>query len=332
VKAVVTGANGFVGSAVVRQLLDTDHEVRALVREKSNRRSIEGLPIEICIGDIRDQSSLTRAMSGCQALFHVAADYRLWVPNPDEMYETNVNGSRNVMLAAAEAGVERIVYTSSVATLGLNAGGEPANEQTRATLDDMIGPYKRSKYLAEAEVRRLANELELPVVIVNPSTPVGPRDIRPTPTGQMILQAARGRMPAYVDTGLNLVHVDDVARGHLQALERGAIGQCYILGGKDMMLKEILGYISSITGRRPPAIKLPHNLVLPFAWLAEQFGRFLHKRDLLLTVDGVRMAKKRMFFSSEKAKRELGYKPRPAREALHDAVQWFQINGYCNPD
>ncbi len=331
-KAVVTGANGFVGSAVVRQLLDTGHEVRALVREKSNRRSIEGLPIEICIGDIRDQSSLTRAMSGCQALFHVAADYRLWVPNPDEMYETNVNGSRNVMLAAVEAGIERIVYTSSVATLGLNAGGEPANEQTRATLDDMIGPYKRSKYLAEAEVRRLANELELPVVIVNPSTPVGPRDIRPTPTGQMILQAARGRMPAYVDTGLNLVHVDDVARGHLQALERGAIGQCYILGGKDMMLKEILDYISSITGRRPPAIKLPHNLVLPFAWLAEQFGRLLHKRDLLLTVDGVRMAKKRMFFSSEKAKRELGYKPRPAREALHDAVQWFQINGYCNPD
>jgi len=320
-----------VGSAVVRQLLDTGHEVRALVREKSNRRSIEGLPIEICIGDIRDQSSLTQAMSGCQALFHVAADYRLWVRNPDEMYETNVNGSRNVMLAAAEGGVERIVYTSSVATLGLNADGSPANEQTIATLDDMIGPYKRSKYLAEAEVRRLADELELPVVIVNPSTPVGPRDVRPTPTGQMILQAARGRMLAYVDTGLNLVHVDDVARGHLQALERGAIGQCYILGGKDMMLKEILGYISSITGRRPPSIKLPHNLVLPFAWLAEQFGRLLHKQNLLLTVDGVRMAKKRMFFSSEKAKRELGYKPQPARDALHDAVQWFQINGYCNP-
>jgi len=228
VKAVVTGANGFVGSAIVRQLLDSGYEVRALVREKSNRRSIEGLPIEICIGDIRDQSSLTRAMSGCQALFHVAADYRLWVRNPDEMYETNVNGSLNVMRAAAEAGVERIVYTSSVATLGLNRDGTPANEQTRATLDDMIGPYKRSKYLAEAEVRRLADELELPVVIVNPSTPVGPRDVRPTPTGQMILQAARGRMPAYVDTGLNLVHVDDVALGHLQALERGAIGQCYI--------------------------------------------------------------------------------------------------------
>jgi len=331
VKAIVTGANGFVGSAIVRQLLDSGYEVRALVREKSNRRSIEGLPIEICIGDIRDQSSLTRAMSGCQALFHVAADYRLWVRNPDEMYETNVNGSLNVMRAAAEAGVERIVYTSSVATLGLNRDGTPANEQTRATLDDMIGPYKRSKYLAEAEVRRLADELELPVVIVNPSTPVGPRDVRPTPTGQMILQAARGRMPAYVDTGLNLVHVDDVALGHLQALERGAIGQRYILGGKDMMLKEILGYISSITGRRPPSIKLPHNLVLPFAWLTEQFGRLLHKQDMLLTVDGVRMAKKRMFFSSEKAKRELGYKPRPAREALHDAVQWFQINGYCNP-
>lgn len=329
-KAIVTGANGFVGSAIVRQLLDSGHEVRALVREKSNRRSIEGLPIEICIGDIRDQSSLTRAMSGCQALFHVAADYRLWVPNPDEMYETNVNGSRTVMLAAAEAGVERIVYTSSVATLGLNRDGAPANEQTRATLDDMIGPYKRSKYLAEAEVRRLVDELGLPAVIVNPSTPVGPRDIKPTPTGQMILQAVRGRMPAYVNTGLNLVHVDDVAKGHLLALERGAIGQRYILGGENMMLKEILDHISAITGRRPPSVKLPHNLVLPFAWLTEQFGRLLHKRNLLLTVDGVRMAKKRMFFSSAKAEQELGYRPRPACEALRDAAHWFQTNGYCN--
>jgi len=329
-KAIVTGANGFVGSAIVRQLLDSGHEVRALVREKSNRRSIEGLPIEICIGDIRDQSSLTRAMSGCQALFHVAADYRLWVPNPDEMYETNISGSCNVMLAAAEAGIERVVYTSSVATLGLNRDGTPANEQTRATLDDMIGPYKRSKYLAEAEVRRLVDELGLPAVIVNPSTPVGPRDIKPTPTGQMILQAVRGRMPAYVNTGLNLVHVDDVAKGHLLALERGAIGQRYILGGENVMLKEILDHISAITSRRPPSVKLPHNLVLPFAWLTEQFGRLLHKRNLLLTVDGVRMAKKRMFFSSAKAEQELGYKPRPACEALRDAAHWFQTNGYCN--
>jgi dihydroflavonol-4-reductase len=286
------------------------------------------LPVEIFIGDLTDPPSLNRAMEGCSTLFHVAADYRLWVSRPREMYETNVTGTRNIMLAAAQAGVRRIVYTSSVATLGLNPDGSPADENTPVSFADMIGHYKRSKFLAEAEVKRLIKEQNLPVVIVNPSTPIGPRDIRPTPTGRMIVDAAAGRMPAYVDCGLNLVHVDDVAMGHLLALERGRIGERYVLGGVNMTLKEILVELAAITGRRPPRIRLPHDLVLPLAYFAEGWARISGGKEPRITRVGVKLAKKRMFFSAEKARGLLGFHPRPIAGALAEAVDWFQQNGY----
>lgn len=329
-KTLITGATGFVGSAVLRQLINAGRSVRALVRANSDRRNLAGLPVEIMIGDLKDRSSLDRTLAGCSILFHVAADYRLWVPNPQSIYETNVTGTRNIMLAAAQAGVTRIVYTSSVATLGLTPDGSPADENTPVSLADMIGHYKRSKFLAEAEVKRLAEEQGLPVVIVNPSTPVGPRDIKPTPTGRMIIDAASGRMPAYVDTGLNLVHVDDVAIGHLLALERGEIGERYVLGAVNLTLKEIFTELAAITGRRPPRIRLPHNLVLPIAYISEAWARMAGGKEPRVTRVGVRLAKKRMFFSAEKARRVLGFHPRPIEEALRDAVDWFREYGYLD--
>jgi dihydroflavonol-4-reductase len=321
---LITGATGFVGSAVLRRLLLAGHAVRAMVRPGSDRRNLEGLPVELAVGDLTDRASLDRALAGCRFLFHVAADYRLWVPRPDEMVRANVEGTRGLMLAAARAGVERIVYTSSVATLGSHKDGSPADETTPSTLEEMIGPYKRSKFQAEALVREFAASNGLPVVIVNPSTPIGPRDIKPTPTGRMIADAVAGRMPAYVDTGLNIVHVDDVALGHLLAFERGIVGERYILGGENLTLEAILREIARLTGRRPPRLRLPHNLVLPIAYLAEGWARLRPARDPLLTVDGVLLAKKRMFFSCEKARRELSYQPRPAVEAIRSAVAWFQ--------
>ncbi|MGA7801689.1 MAG: hopanoid-associated sugar epimerase [Gammaproteobacteria bacterium] len=321
---LVTGASGFVGSAVARELLRRGHRVRALVRATSDRRNLSGLPVETVVGDLTDPPSLERALHGCEALFHVAADYRLWARHPEALYRTNVDGTGNLMAAAARAGVGRIVYTSSVATLGLNADGTPADEQTPVTLDDMVGHYKRSKYLAEQLVRRLVREQGLPVVIVNPSTPVGPRDIRPTPTGQMIRDAAAGRMPAYVDTGLNIVHVDDVAAGHWLAFEHGRIGERYILGGENLSLRAILAEISCLTGQPPPRLRLPHGLVLPVAYLAEGWARLRGSDDPLVTVDGVRLARKHMFFTSAKAERELDYRPGPAAAALRDAVDWFR--------
>ncbi len=327
-KILITGASGFVGSAVLRKLLQAGHDVRALVRLNSNHLNLMGLPVEIVTGDLKDRSSLDCALEGCDALFHVAADYRLWVPKPEEIYRTNVSGTLNIMLAAARAEVRRIVYTSSVATLGLTPEGSPADEMTPVALSDMIGHYKRSKFLAEAEVRRLVDEQGLPAVIVNPSTPIGPRDIKSTPTGKMILQAASGRMPAYVDTGLNLVHVDDVAMGHLLAFEKGEIGRRYILGARNMTLREILTELARITGHPRPRFRLPHNLVLPMAFIAEAWTQLTGSDEPLLTVDGVRLAKKRMFFSTKRARRELGYKTRPVNEALCDAVAWFRKNGY----
>jgi dihydroflavonol-4-reductase len=328
-KTLVTGGTGFVGSAVLRQLVKAGHSVRALVRPNSDRRNLAGLPVELCPGDLTDPPSLERAMAECSILFHVAADYRLWVPNPRALYEANVTGTRNIMLAAVRAGVMRIVYTSSVATLGLLADGSPAHEDTPVCLDDMVGHYKRSKFLAEAEVRRMAREEGLPVVIVNPSTPVGPRDIKPTPTGRIIVDALSGRMPAYVDTGLNVVHVDDVAMGHLLALEYGKIGERYVLGGVNMTLREILAQLAAITGRKPPRICLPHNLVLPLACLSEAWARTAgRKKEPRVTLVGVRLARKKMFFSAEKAKRLLGFEPRPMEEALRDAVDWFRRHGY----
>ncbi len=325
---LVTGATGFVGAAVLRALLDAGQAVRALVRAGSDRRNLEGLDVEPVEGELGDAASLGRAVAGCAALYHVAADYRLWVPEPAAIYRANVEGTRALMRAAAEAGVARIVYTSSVAVLGLHADGAPADETVPATLVDMIGHYKRSKFLAEQAVAEMAAE-GLPVVIVNPSTPIGPRDVKPTPTGRMVVEAAAGRMPAFVDTGLNLVHVDDVAAGHLLAFEHGAVGERYILGGHDMSLRDILAEIAAIAGRKPPKVKLPHGLILPFAYAAEGIAR-LTGREPFATVDGIRMARKKMYFSSAKARAALGYRPRPALEALSDAVAWFRANGYLD--
>jgi dihydroflavonol-4-reductase len=320
---LVTGATGFLGSAVLRQLLDEGTRVRALARPGSDCRNLEGLDVEIVEGDLRDQGSLERALRGCYALFHVAADYRLWAPRPQELYDSNVTGTRQIMLAAGEAGVERIVYTSSVAVLGLNSDGTPADEDTRVSINDMIGHYKRSKFLAEELIRKLVREQRLPVVIVNPSTPVGPRDIKPTPTGRMIRDAALGRMPAYVDTGLNIAHVDDVAAGHLAAYRRGVIGERYILGGENLYLQEILTRIARLTGRRPPRIRLTQGMVMPIAWLSEAWARLTGGGEPRVTIDGLKMSRKLMFFSHARAERELGYSARPAEDALRDAVNWF---------
>jgi dihydroflavonol-4-reductase len=327
-KTLITGASGFVGSAVLRQLIQAGHDVRALLRPNSDRRNLDGLPVEIVRGDLTEPESLDAALAGCDALFHVAADYRLWVPRPEEMYQTNVTGTRNLMLAAVRSGLRRVVYTSSVATLGIASDGNPADETTSVTFDHMIGHYKRSKFIAEAEVKRLADEHDLPVVIVNPSTPVGPRDIKPTPTGRVIVDAACGRIPAYVDTGLNLVHVDDVALGHLLAFERGTIGKRYILGGQNMTLKEILSRAAALANQPPPKVRLPHGLVLPIAYLAEAWSRVTGGSEPLITVDGVRLAKKKMFFTSKRAEHELGFSPRPVEEAFRDAVDWFRHNEY----
>jgi dihydroflavonol-4-reductase len=282
--------------------------------------------VEIAEGAMEDPRSLARAVAGCRYVYHVAADYRIWVPDPVPMFRANVDGTRDLLTAALEAGAERVVYTSSVATLGLVPGGS-ATEETPSSVDDMIGPYKRSKFAAEQVARGLARERGLPVVIVNPSTPVGPGDIKPTPTGRLIVEAARGQMPAFVDTGLNIVHVDDVAEGHLAAAENGRIGERYILGGENMALAEILAEVAQAVGRRPPWLRVPHSLLFPVAIGAELAARATG-RDPFVTLDGVRMSRKKMYFSSEKASRELGYAPRPAREAIADAVSWFGANGY----
>ncbi len=327
---LLTGASGFVGSAVLRALLADGHAVKVLLRETSDRRNLEGLQVETAIGDLRDRPSLDRALKGCEALFNVAADYRIWVRKPETLYESNVTGVRQILEAAGEAGVSRIVHTSSVAALGLPKGGGAGDEETPAVLDDMIGHYKRSKFLAEEEVRRLVAK-GLPVVTVNPSAPVGPRDIKPTPTGHMIVEAAAGRMPAYVDTGLNVVHVDDVAEGHLLAFKKGKIGRRYVLGGENLTLRDILQKIAAITGRPAPKFRIPHNAVLPIAALAETWTRFSGGDQPFISIDSVRMAKKKMFYSNARAREELGYAPRSAEYAFRDAVAWFARHGYCPP-
>ncbi len=327
--ALVTGASGFVGSAVVRKLIERGARVRAALRRGSDRRNLEGLAVEVVEAELNDPASLARAVQGCEAVFHIAADYRLWVPKPDEMYATNVEGTCNLIRAACQAGVRRIVYTSSVAVLGLNGDATPADETAEATLDNMVGHYKRSKFLAEQKVRQLIREERVPVVIVNPSTPMGPRDVRPTPTGRLVIEAAAGRMPAYVDTGLNIVHVDDVAEGHLLAYEKGRVGERYILGGTDMSLREILDQIAAVAGSRPPKLRLPTDLVLPVA-VAAEFSSWLFGGEPRVTVSGVRMARKKMYFCSDKAMRELGYRARPARDAFTDAIRWFRVHGYLH--
>jgi len=326
---LITGASGFVGAAVVRQLLQAGHEVRALVRPSSTRTNLARLPVEIARGDLRDANSVRRAMAGIRFVFHVAADYRLWARQPQEIVATNVEGTRAVMEAALRAGVERILYTSSVATLKTRADGAPSDEKLPLDPDAAIGAYKYSKVVAERLVETMVGEHKLPAVIVNPSTPIGPRDVRPTPTGRIIVEAASGRMPAYVDTGLNLVHVDDVAIGHLLALDKGRIGERYILGGQDVLLGDMLREIARQTGRSPPKLRLPRQAIFPIAYAAEAMAYFTN-REPFVTTTGLRLAKDRMFFSSVKAERELGYSARPYSEAIAEAIVWFRAHGYVD--
>lgn len=322
---LVTGASGFVGSAVVRKLLARGEDVRILVRASSNPVNFADLGCTAIIGDLGDAASLARAMDGVSDLFHVAADYRLWAKDPAEIIANNREGTRNIMQAAKDAGVARIVYTSSVATLKPQEGRD-ADERDRADMNTAIGAYKKSKVAAERVVEAFARD-GLPVVVVNPSTPIGPRDIKPTPTGRIIVQAASGRMPAYVDTGLNLAHVDDVAEGHLLARAKGRIGEAYILGGQNATLEQMLGEIARLSGRKAPRIKLPRAPLYPIARLAEGMARITGKEPFV-TVDALNMSRHHMFFSSAKAEQELGYRARPYADALADALAWFQANGY----
>jgi dihydroflavonol-4-reductase len=325
---LVTGATGFVGAAVLRRLVAAGHECRVLARARSDRRNLTDISCSVAEGDLGRPESLAPALAGCTALFHVAADYRIFVPDPAGMDRVNVDGTVALIRAAMAAGVTRIVYTSSVATLRLDAGGAPANEDSVAAIDDMIGAYKRSKFRAEQAVARLVREEGAPVVIVQPSTPIGPRDVKPTPTGRLIVEAARGRIPAFVDTGLNVVHVDDVAAGHLLAFEHGAIGRRYILGGENLALRDILGVVARLTGRRAPRIRLAPGPLMPLALIAESWARLTGGREPMLTRDGLRMSRKSMFFASDRARTELGYAHRPAEAAIADAIAWFRANDY----
>jgi len=324
--AFVTGASGFVGSAVARALLAAGYRVRALVRRTSPRSNLDVEGLQVAEGDMLDERAVARAVAEARYVFHVAADYRLWAPDPGEIVHNNVEGTRIVLRAAQAAGVERIVYTSSVATLRLNPDGVPADESEMLSQDRAIGAYKRSKVAAESLALQMASREGLPLVIVNPSTPIGPRDVRPTPTGRIIVEAASGRMPAFVDTGLNLVHVDDVAGGHLLALQRGRIGQRYILGGENVTLARMLEMIAGLVGRRAPRVRLPRRAIYPIAFASEVIARFTG-REPFATLDGLRMAKHRMFFTSAKAQSELGYTARPVIEALKDAIAWFRQAG-----
>jgi dihydroflavonol-4-reductase len=324
-RAFVTGGSGFIGSAIVRALVAEGSEVRALVRETSPRDNLEGLPVELIEGDLGDRNALARGLEGCDEAYHCAALYAFRSSGGEEFDRSNVEGSRNVVLAAQAAGVGRLVYTSSVATVKPIAGSS-AEEESEAKAADAPGHYKRSKILAEAEVRRLAREEGAPVVVVNPSAPVGPRDIKPTPTGRMIVDFLTGRMPAYVDTGLNIVDVDDCARGHLLAARRGRIGERYILGGEDMSLLEILTELGRIAGRRPPRVRVPHALAIGAATASELVARLLGTPPAI-PLESARLARAHMYFDSSRAREELGYSSRPASEALARAVSCFEERG-----
>lgn len=326
---LVTGAAGFVGAAVARAALEQGYAVRALVRASSPRRNLAGLAAEVVVGDMRDAAAVGRALAGVRFLLHVAADYRLWAPDPGEIMRNNLEGTATVMRAALAAGVERAVVTSSVATLRVSPSTVAATEDEPLAEHEAIGVYKRSKVVAERLVERMVAREGLPAVIVNPSTPVGARDVRPTPTGRIIVEAARGRMPAFVETGLNVVDVEDVARGHLLALTRGRVGERYILGGQNAMLRELLGEIAQLVGRRPPRVRLPAAPLVPLAHAAEAVAR-LRGREPFLTVDGLKMSRNRMFFSSDKAERELGYRPGPYIGGVQAAVAWFGREGYLD--
>jgi dihydroflavonol-4-reductase len=326
-QTLVTGATGFVGSAVARTLAGTGFRVRALVRPGSPRFHLDGLDLEFAEGDLRDAGSIRRAMVGVRYVFHVAADYRLWARDKREIYAANVDGTRNIMQEALRAGVERVVHTSSVATLSLK--NLPADETSPLSEEQGIGAYKRSKIAAERLVEAMIARDKLPAVIVNPSTPIGPRDVKPTPTGRIIVEAALGKIPAFVDTGLNLVHVDDIADGHIAALEKGVVGERYILGGTNVLFADMLADIAQLVGRKPPTVRIPHSVAMPVAYAAEAMA-WVTGRDPFATVDGIRMAKYRMFFTAAKAERELGFRPRPYVLGLKDAIQWFRQAGYLD--
>lgn len=326
-KALVTGATGFVGAAVVRALLRAGVEVRALVRSTSRRGNLDGLPVECVEGDLLDLASLRRAVGDCRHVYHVAAHYALWDPDPARFYRVNVEGTRMVLTAAQEAGIERMVYTSTIGAVGLPEKGGLGTEMTPIAESQLAGDYKRSKYLAEQEVHRFVQN-GLPVVIVNPTAPVGARDIKPTPTGQMILDFLRGRMWAYIETGMNLIDVDDVAVGHLLAMERGRIGERYILGCRNLMLREIFALLSDLTGIKAPVLKLPWRAVLPLAYLNTWWAKAVTHRPPRIPLEGVRMAKYRMHYDCSKAVRELGLPQTPVEVALEKAVAWFREHRY----
>jgi dihydroflavonol-4-reductase len=326
---MLTGGTGFLGSAIALALHQAGHPVRALVREGTPRGVLAGVPAEFIGGDLTDPASIAAALRGCGAVIHCAADYRIFVPDPARMWAVNVGGTEAVMRAALAEGCRRVVHVSSVATLKPRQNGVPATEADAAAPAQAIGPYKRSKTEAERLVERLVAEAGLPAVIVNPSTPIGPRDRRPTPTGRIILEAARGRMPAYVDTGLNLVHVDDVAAGCVAALTRGAVGERHILGGQDVPLGELLAHIATVFSRRKP-VRLPRLPLWPAAVISEGWAR-ISGREPMLTLDGLRMAGRPMYFASAKAERVLGHRARPWQEAVAEAIGWFRDQGMLRP-
>ena len=328
----LTGATGFVGAAVARLLLAKGHRLKALARPGGDRRNLAGLTLEIVEGDLGQPDSYRAALAGCDALFHVAADYRLWVPQPAAMHAINVKGTEDLLLAAQAAGIRRMVYTSSVAALGTFYDGRVSDETTPVGFKDMVGVYKQSKFLAEEAVHKLVRENSMPVVIVNPSTPIGPRDIKPTPTGRIIVDGAAGKIPAYVDTGLNIAHVDDVAMGHWLAYEKGRVGERYILGGENLGLGDILTIIANLVGRKPPTVKLPRGLIMPVAVIAETLSRFTGKEPLV-TVDALRMSKKKMFFFSRQGRARAGLcgSPGQGRHRRRDYMvqgQWLLLGWF----
>jgi dihydroflavonol-4-reductase len=322
---LVTGAAGFLGSHVARQLVARGDDVRVLVRASSSNRAISDLSLEYVTGDLRDAGSLERAMNGVQRVFHVAADYRLWTKNPQEIYDSNVGGTKNLLAAAKHAGVGQLIYTSTVATIAVDRPELP-NEFTETKLEEMIGHYKRSKWMAEQEVLKAAKE-GFPAIVAMPTTPVGPWDWKPTPTGKIILDFLNGKMPGYVETGLNFVGVEECAAGHLLASEKGKIGERYLLGAENLTLKEVLDTLAKITGLRAPGMKIPHGVALGVAYVESAFSRLMGKEPGI-PVEGVKIARHKMFVDASRARRELGFQPGPVAAALERAVRWYQANGY----
>ncbi len=327
--AFLTGGTGFVGASLARTLLAKGLKVKALARRGSDRRNLSGLDVEVVEGGLHDRETIENAVSGCRYVFHVAADYRIWVPNPDEMYRANVEGTERILRSAAKAGVERIVHCSSVAAVKVSDDRAPADETREyASASDVVGHYKKSKYLSDVLARKLATSEGLPVVVVNPAAPVGPRDVKPTPTGKIVVDFMNGRMPSYIDTGMNIVHVDDVAEGHWLAATKGRIGERYILGGENLTLKHILDLLAEVTGLPAPRLRTPYAVAYAFGALETALARW-RGTEPRAPLDAIKMAKHYMWFSSDKAKRELGYRSRPAMDALKDAADWFAANGYA---